>query len=156
MCRLPNMQKIIYTIFLLLVLSQCQPEAAKPEKMISMEEMQKILVDIHSLEALLLEKNYNLIDSAQVAYQNAEKELFKKHKITYKHYKDSYDYYLKAEPAKLDSIYKVVIDTLEKREKKMPSPEIKINPINPIIDSTKSKMRERGVGSILKRDKKPQ
>lgn len=147
------MQKNIYTLFLILVFCQCQNQTAKPEKLISLVEMRQILVDIHTLEALLLEKNYNLMDSAQVAYQEAEKLLFKKHKITYKHYKNSYDYYLKAQPEKLDGIYKIVIDTLEKKEKRIPQPKLNPDVINPSTDSTKIKNRERKniPGVILKR-----
>ena len=152
------MQKIIYTTLLIWILSNCQNSTAKPEKLLSLAEMQKILVDIHSLEALLLEKNYNLIDSAQVAYQDAEKGLFKKHKISYKHYKSSYDYYLKVQPEKLDAIYKAVIDTLEKREKRIPLPALNPNLIQPAVDSTKLKGRERkyGKGNVIQRPLKQQ
>jgi hypothetical protein len=138
------MYKKIYTFACIFLLCQCQAYIAPPKDLLKPEALQKVLVEIHSLEALLLEKNYNSIDSAQVAFQEAEKKIFKKNKLSYQTYKNSYAYYLKAKPEKLDQIYKIVIDTLEKREKKIPN-------TNTPADSTLLKKQERKRDNFRKR-----
>lgn len=114
-----------FSFLFLLGLCQCQTQNAKPDNLLSLKDMTKALIEVHTLEARIQEHNYNLLDSAQVAYQDAEKKLFQKLKITYKQYKNSYDYYLKEQPETLDNIYIVVIDSLRKREAKAPSVESK-------------------------------
>lgn len=145
--------KKISLIFAILFLTCCQNNAPKPTDLLSDKDMHRVLIAVHTLEARLLEQNYNLIDSAQVAFQNAEKQLFKDLKIPYTRYKNSYDFYLKAQPERLEEIYKVVIDSLEKREKKASA----FAPFAPRPDTTQKntqdttllKKRERKRGRLL-------
>jgi hypothetical protein len=145
--------------FLLLCgLCQCQTESAKPANLLSPADMTKALIEVHTLEARIQEHTYNLLDSAQVAYQDAEKKLFQKLKITYKQYKNSYDYYMKEQPEALDNIYVVVIDSLRKREAKAPSVEAKKdtslkNKPNPKLISQKDSIMGRLRGARRRGDK---
>ena len=155
-CRLSGFR--VFGFWLLLGLCQCQTQTAKPDNLLSLKDMAKALIEVHTLEARIQEHNYNLLDSAQVAYQDAEKKLFQKMKITYKQYKNSYDYYMKEQPEALDNIYIVVIDSLRKREAKAPSVESKKdtsfkNKTNPKLISQKDSIMGRLRG-IRKRDEK--
>jgi hypothetical protein len=105
----------------------CQKQEAKPNDILDAKDIQKVLIELHTLEAIILEKNYNLLDSAQVAYQTGEKKIFEKLKIPYKRYKRSYDHYLRTEPQQLEKIYAVVIDSLKKREQKVPDKSLAVS-----------------------------
>ncbi len=104
---------------MLYALCQCQPQQAIPnDKLLSPTELCKVLIEIHTLEARILERNYNLVDSSQIAYQRAEKEVFKKLKIDYTQYKNSYAHYLREKPIVLEKVYAIVIDSLQNRAQK--------------------------------------
>jgi|GEM_PF-738194 len=154
-----NAQKIFLLSSLLLLCLQCRQGSIQPDtKLLSIKEMGTVLIEIHALEALILERNYNLLDSAQAAYQAGEKGIFKKAKISYTQYKSSYAYYLRENPQILDDIYLVVIDSLSKREQKatlspeknIPKDTVKVKPqthpkSTPFNKATPRKKREEPI-----------
>ncbi|QJX45433.1 DUF4296 domain-containing protein [Hymenobacter taeanensis] len=109
-------------LYLLLILGAflagCQkPEdVAPPSKLLPQEKMVSLLVNIHILEAQV-DASALPSDSARALFLQQQKVLFKRYEVTDSSFRQSYRYYA-VHDKDLDDIYKIVIDSLGKREKK--------------------------------------
>ena len=110
--------KYLFLVFILfLCFSACKVENKEkqdqvPEYIISAEQMDKVLVDIHIAEAALKYKRgkgekFKLYSNQYFDY------VFKKHNISKKQFDESLEYYYKHEK-QLDNIYKNVLKELER------------------------------------------
>nr|WP_262907565.1 DUF4296 domain-containing protein [Hymenobacter sp. BT770] len=104
---------------LLLAVPACQrpEEPPKPADLLPKEKMIALLADLHVLEARV-ESSRLQPDSARALYLSQEKELLAKRAATDSAFQRSYRYYF-IHGKDLDDIYKAVIDTLGRREKKL-------------------------------------
>jgi hypothetical protein len=109
-------------LYLLLVLgtllAACQKpeEVAPPSKLLPQDKMVSLLVNIHILEAQV-DASALPSDSARALFLQQKKELFKRYEVTDSTFRQSYRYYA-VHNKDLDDIYKIVIDSLGKREEK--------------------------------------
>lgn len=83
---------------------------------ISSETMAELLIDIHILEARV-DKLRLANDSAFKVFNTLQREVFEKHEVDKTEYEESYRYYL-SNPALLDKIYNVVVDSLNVIQKR--------------------------------------
>ncbi|TGE06507.1 DUF4296 domain-containing protein [Hymenobacter fodinae] len=110
-------------LYLLLILGAwlqaCQkPEdVAPPSKLLPQDKMVSVLVNIHILEAQV-DASALPSDSARALFLQQKKELFKRYGVTDSSFRQSYRYYA-VHDKDLDDIYKIVIDSLGKREQKL-------------------------------------
>ena len=107
-------------IILFLSFSACNIEKKEkqdqvPEHIISPEQMDEVLVDIHIVEAALKYKRG--IGEKYKLYSNQYFDhVFKKHNISKKQFEESLEYYYKHEK-QLDDIYENVLEELQKIKK---------------------------------------
>ncbi|CAN5849719.1 hypothetical protein BH24BAC1_BH24BAC1_00560 [soil metagenome] len=78
--------------------------------------MATILADLHLAEAQA-DYQFSNRDTAQMAFNVLEKQIFAKHEVPDSVFKQSYDYYL-LYLKEFDQIYAAVVDTLNLRELK--------------------------------------
>lgn len=93
---------------------QCGSATETGAKMLTKGEMINILVDLHVLEQSIAYRSYTG-DSALRIYNEAAKEVYRKHAIDSLSFHTSYDHYLK-NFAHMNEIYSAVVDTLSYRE----------------------------------------
>lgn len=86
------------------------------EEVIPSTEMVELLTEIHILEARV-DKLRLPSDSAFKVYNTLEKEIFEKYNVDKVNYERSYQYYL-SNPALLDKIYTIVVDSLNVIQKR--------------------------------------
>ncbi|RNI25003.1 DUF4296 domain-containing protein [Rufibacter latericius] len=104
-------------LLLPLVLLACTPEQEKPADLITEEKMARIMIDVHLTEAAIA-RTIHHFDSSRAAYRAAHKQILKRQGVSDSAFKHSYDFYL-SNPATLDKIYEIVLDSLSLREAKM-------------------------------------
>ena len=103
----------------LLVLAACQrpEEPPQPAGLLPKEKMITLLTELHVLEARV-ENSHLQADSARALYLSQQKILMRKQQVTDSAFQRSYRYY-GIHGKDLDNIYKIVIDTLKKRETRL-------------------------------------
>nr|WP_262914622.1 DUF4296 domain-containing protein [Pontibacter vulgaris] len=95
----------------------CQKQTPKPpENLVTKEKMVQILADVHEAEARI-ESKMNYPDTAMMTFNHAQKLILKKHGVSEKKFRDTYDYYLE-HLVEMDKLYEIIIDTLSVRESK--------------------------------------
>ncbi|MDG2342446.1 MAG: DUF4296 domain-containing protein [Cytophagales bacterium] len=104
-----NSIKIKYFIILtFFIIISCDDE--KEVNVIEKGKMAKILLEMHlseeSIDMLKFKK-----DTLNALFSEKEKEIFEKHSITEKEYRESYSYYF-FNPQELEQIYEELIDSL--------------------------------------------
>lgn len=98
-------------------LSACNlSDGKKPPNLISKTQMATILADLHVAEAQA-DYQFSNRDTARMAFNVLEKQIFAKHQVVDSVFKKSYEYYL-LHLKDLDQIYGGVVDTLNLRELK--------------------------------------
>ena len=80
------------------------------------QQMTKLLMEIHLLEAKVNELPIIPFDSSQLVYDHYEKLLFDDLGITPEQYELSFNYYLD-HPKEFEKIYTAVVDSLLQKEK---------------------------------------
>ena len=99
----------------LVIVTACGPAEA-PEDLLEPEDMTKVLMEVHLLEAKVNELSITPLDSEQVVYDHFEKLLFDTLSITQEQYERSFNYYLD-HPKQFEKIYNAVVDSLLQKEK---------------------------------------
>ena len=98
------------------------PEEVKPpDQLLSKEELERVLVQLHLLEAQV-ESSRLSPDSARALFQQQKSEILRKNNISEKDsvLQRSYRFYA-VNHKDMDEIYKVIIDSLEHRATKLNS-----------------------------------
>jgi hypothetical protein len=107
-------------VFLGLLLAGCSmpEEVAPPPQLLSKQEMASLLVQLHLLEAQV-ESSRLPPDSARALFQQQKREILRKNNVSEKDsvLPRSYRFYA-VNHKDMDEIYKVVIDSLERRSTK--------------------------------------
>lgn len=99
------------------LLEACGPPAEpQPPNLLTKGKMTDILADIHLAEAQVGHQFPNR-DSAKMAFNLLEAQIFAKHNVSDSVFRQSYEYYL-LYLKELDQIYEAVVDTLSLRELK--------------------------------------
>ena len=107
------MKNIFLTV--LVILCACGgPE--KPENLITPQQMTKLLLEVHILEAKMNKLPVVPLDCTQVVFDHYEKLLLEDMNITEEQYQVSFDYYLD-HPKQFEKIYNAVVDSLLQKEK---------------------------------------
>lgn len=88
-----------------------------PQDLINQDEMVKVMIEIHLLEAKINNTPVDPADSTQAVYDHYEKLLFQDLGITQEQYERSFNYYVD-NPNQFEKIYTAVVDTLMEREKR--------------------------------------
>ena len=115
--------KYLFLVFILFLgFSACKVEKKEkqdqvPEYIISPEQMDEVLVDIHIAEAALKYKRGRGEKFKLYSNQYFD-HVFKKHNISKKQFEESLEYYYKHEK-QLDDIYKNVLKELERIKKEI-------------------------------------
>lgn len=105
-----------YLFIILLLASACSRKDTEiPPGVLTREEMVRVLIDVHLLEAKI-KKLYLPKDSSQVVYNHYEHLLFTDLGITRETYHQSMEFYMD-EIGEMKSIYDVVTDSLLARSK---------------------------------------
>lgn len=79
--------------------------------------MVSLLADVHVLEARV-DGSGLPSDSARALFRQQQQQLFKRYEVTDSSFRQSYRYYA-VHGKDLDAIYKIVVDTLSKRETRL-------------------------------------
>ena len=108
-----KMRKLIYIITIITIVS-CSGKEQRPKGILSEEKMAVILSDIYYAEYKAANINISP-DSSKTVLRHYELKIFKDHNTTDSIYKESFPYSLD-HPAKLESVYDIVIDTISLRE----------------------------------------
>jgi hypothetical protein len=96
----------------------CNKKQAKaPANLIPKDKMVQILADVHIAEAQV-ESQIIYPDTAIMAFNYKEKEIFRKHGVTEQKFRKTYQYY-KDNLKEMDALYEVIVDTLSLRETKL-------------------------------------
>lgn len=109
--------KKIFLFFGFLFLTACIfSNEKKPANLLKQTQMATIMADLHVAEA---QSDYEFPsrDSARIAFNILEKQIFANHGVVDSVFRQSYDYYL-LHLKEMDQIYTGVIDTLNLRELK--------------------------------------
>lgn len=104
-------------LVLLVVILGCSGEEKAPKGLIPKEKMADVLTDIHIAEARVSTLSLRSLDSSIMVFNRLEQQIWKKHAIDTSMYRASYNYYV-GRPDDLNTIYKIVSQKIEKREKK--------------------------------------
>ena len=114
------MKYLFFIVILFLSFSSCKVEKEKkqdqiPENIISVEQMDEVLIDIHLAEAAL---KYKRAKGEKFKFYSNQyfDHIFKKHNISKKQFEESLKYYYKHEE-QLDDIYENVLEELERIKK---------------------------------------
>ena len=106
---------ILISISLLTLLCSCEPPVEEaPKELISETKFKSIAIKLHLLESYV-EKKYKNDDTAKVAYNYLENEVFIHEETKPETYKLSYDFYLRNTDL-MDHIYEEIVDSLSKME----------------------------------------
>ncbi len=111
------MKKLFYILFCFSVLACSKKQAKAPANLIPKETMVQILADVHIAEAQI-ETQVIYPDTAIMAFNYKEKEIFRKHGVTEKEFRKTYQYY-KDNLKEMDALYEIIVDTLSLRETKV-------------------------------------
>jgi hypothetical protein len=109
-----KMRNLLY-LFLGIYLMACESKPAEPEWLLSDEKMQNILIDFYYEEAKIIDQRFSHNESTE-KFLAAQEATFKKYQVDSVMYRKTYEYYLENNQDKLSKIYKVVVDTLQKRK----------------------------------------
>ncbi|MEQ9304199.1 MAG: DUF4296 domain-containing protein [Marinoscillum sp.] len=110
------MRKPFFVILIILFLFGCSKHKVEtPDGVLSHDEMVRVLIDVHILEAKV-KKLYLPRDSSQVVYHHYEKMLFKDLGIDRTEYIKSMEFYVD-EIEELKTIYDEIVDSLLSRQK---------------------------------------
>ncbi|NBL66100.1 DUF4296 domain-containing protein [Flavobacterium sp. NST-5] len=121
------MKKILLSIMVLFIIS-CKKEAVpKPDNLIEMEQMEKILYDLSLLQALRSTSKPEL-DSAGI---DPKTYVYQKYKIDSLQFANSNAYYAAKDLKKYERMYKRVNEKLQ-AEKKVVDSLAKNNPVKPL------------------------
>ena len=104
-----------FFLTVLVILCACG-SSDQPENLMTPEQMTKLLVEVHLLEAKVAEIPIVPLDSSQFVFDHFEKKLFDEMEITTDQYEVSFKYYLD-HPKEFGKIYKAVVDSLLQKEK---------------------------------------
>ena len=104
-----------FFLTVLIILAACT-SSDRPEDLIEREQMAKIIMKIHILEAKINHTPIDPYDSIQSVYNHFEKLLFQDFNITQEQYERSFNYYVD-HPTEFEKIYVAVVDSLMQREK---------------------------------------
>ena len=107
------MKNIFLTVLVILLACGGSKE---PENLLTPQQMTKLLMEIHLLEAKVDELPIVPQDSSQSVYNHYEKLLFQDLEITDEQYEVSFNYYLD-HPKQFEKIYNAVVDSLLQKEK---------------------------------------
>ena len=99
----------------LVILSACG-SSDQPENLMTPQQMTKLLMEVHLLEAKISEIPIMPLDSSQRVFDHFEEKLFAEMEITVEQYETSFNYYLD-HPREFEKIYKAVVDSLLQKEK---------------------------------------
>jgi hypothetical protein len=110
----------IFKIFLflapLVLLIGCKQEE-KPARLLTEEEMTRILMDIYIGEEKINRLNLRR-DSAEKIFEQAAPLVFRISGVSDSLFRESYNYYV-AHPRELEKIYSILVDSLNLREQKL-------------------------------------
>lgn len=87
-----------------------------PKEVLPKVKMAKVLIDIHIAEAKVNHLRMDKVDSGAAVYLALQDSVFKENKISQETYIESFRYY-RANPALLDEVYAIVVDSLSLRHK---------------------------------------
>ena len=142
----------ITLIFACILLFACSEEkkADIPSTVISKQKMAEVMIDIHLLEATMNLNNYN-IDRITNGNSSILYDVFKKHKITKKEYRESFNYYSQ-HPEILTEVYQLVLDNLSKMQAEVMNRKevVKVKVDTVKIDTPKKEKKT----NVLKKNKK--
>ncbi len=111
------MKRLSRILFCLLLFGCQSQQDDKPENMVPVQKMVRILADIHTAEAMI-EHSVSYPDTALVIYADHQEAILKKHKVKPQAFKDTYRYYL-THIEEMDKLYEIVVDTLSVRESRV-------------------------------------
>jgi hypothetical protein len=104
---------LIFSAFII----SCNNEDSEPPNLISEQEMAKILVDIHVIEARVNKMALSNLDTSTLVNERLKLSLFKEYKTDSLTFNRSYQFY-STHPDYLERIYEDVTKQLQVREKK--------------------------------------
>jgi len=105
-----------FIVLALLIFVNCsKKQAQKPSNVLTRDQMVRVLIDVHILEAKI-KKLYLPRDSSQLIYNHYEEMLFDDLGITKEQYAESTAYYID-EIDEMKDIYNQVVDSLLARQK---------------------------------------
>jgi hypothetical protein len=104
-------------LFLLLCfyLLACENKLSEPEWLLSDEKFQNILIDFYYEEAKIIDQRFTHNESTE-KFLTVREAIFKKYQVDSVIYRKTYEYYLENNQDKLSKLYKVAVDTLQKRK----------------------------------------
>jgi Domain of unknown function (DUF4296) len=108
--------KILPFILTTLLLAACGGPPGSPSDVLSETQMQKVLVDIHLIEARISKMNIPSMDTATLVTEKLKADVFKKHQTDSATYNRSYRFYA-TYPDYFENIYSGVIKDLETKKK---------------------------------------
>ena len=111
------MKRLFYILFCFGVFACGNNQGKAPENLVPQDKMVQILADIHVAEAQV-EAKVVYPDTAIMAFNYIEREIFKKHGVTEQEFRDTYQYY-KDNLKEMDKLYEIIVDTLSLRETKL-------------------------------------
>lgn len=103
------MKKLLFWSFLLLF--SCTSPTAKPKKLIPKEKMAQLVVDF-----AIYDQSYNVSNTTDL--ESSTRFVLKKHKITSKEFKESYQYYL-TNGNDLEKIYEEAENIIMQKDPKL-------------------------------------
>jgi uncharacterized protein YcfL len=109
--------KLLFMLLSTLMLIACGGPPTPPSDVLSEKKMQKVLVDIHLIEARISKMNIASMDTATIVTEKLKATMFKKHQTDSATYYRSYKFYA-TYPDYFEQIYDGVIKDLEEKQKK--------------------------------------
>lgn len=108
------MKKLLYLLASFFLIA-CESKPTDPEWLLSDEKMQNILIEFYFEEAKIIDQRLAHNESTE-RFLAAKESIFNKYQVDSVVYRKTYEYYLQHNQDKLSKIYKVVVDTLQKRK----------------------------------------
>jgi Domain of unknown function (DUF4296) len=112
-----NSMKTLLLLLCIGLLLACGGDPNPPDNVLPEDKMEKLLVDIHLLEARISKLNIVSVDSTTVLTENLKKKVFIKHQTDSSAYNRSYRFY-SSYPSYFEPMYENVVKELEKQSKK--------------------------------------
>ncbi|WP_421896117.1 DUF4296 domain-containing protein [Marinoscillum sp.] len=109
------MKKSFFVILIVLLGSCSKKQTEIPADVLSHDQMVRVLIEVHLLEAKV-KKLYIRGDSSQLVYNHFEKMLFEEQEITREQCRRSMEFYVE-EIENYKAIYDEVVDSLLARQK---------------------------------------